>query len=49
VEQTIYINKIRIRRDRDGIHLQLPVPPMFITANVRTLFMARCTRYNIMW
>ena len=31
------------------MHLQLPVQPVFITTNVRTPFMARCTRYNIMW
>ena len=35
--------------DRDGMYLQLPVQPVFITTNVRTPFMARCTRYNIMW
>ena len=34
--------------DRDGMYLQLPVQPVFITTNVRTPFMARCTRYNIM-
>ena len=33
---------------RDGMHLQLPVQPVFITTYVRTPFMARCTRYNIM-
>ena len=35
-------------KDRDGMHLQLPVQPVFITTYVRTPFMARCTRYNIM-
>jgi hypothetical protein len=34
--------------DRDGMHLQLPVQTVFITTNVRTPFMARCARYNIM-
>ena len=41
----------RDRHARDRMHLQLPVQLVLspLTLWVRTSFIARCTRYNIMW